>query len=400
MMSSIHRLGLILAMLTLVLASSTAPARPIDDAVQLLQTLDSKILRVDYEETPLVDILDDMTERSGISIVADWNALDAIFVDPDDWVTVRSGSMTIAAVLDSICAQLGDEFDRPVIEATDGQVLMTSPTGAGKCAVLMAYDIRDLINDDASIQRLHDAQPDVPDDVLDDDPLIDDGKGEAIDDMPDEADDESAAEAAEPERELTPAIRLMELLAYHIDPEAWVEFGGSQAKISERDGVLLVTAPPSIHRDFADALRQLRRFQPSMVETTVVIVDVPAAEARRLVRRPPPSNRAWLNALLDVDGAELVWQGSLLSGLGDTARCDTNDTDGHHASVEMNWTNDTTSGRLSGALHLRFEEPGEQQRELKTTLVVPTGDNAVLLTLPGARSETTERRVLVLSESK
>jgi hypothetical protein len=162
--------------------------------------------------------------------------------------------------------QLGDEFERPVWELHAGQVVITTRQGRERMRLVDVYDVRDLITED--------------------------GWAPAAAQMKQAAEKQDAEAEQNGEEDLTPAMNipetpgeeLMMLIARHLDPDAWMAFGGMSADISERDGKLLVTAPARMHAGFRDVLMRLRSANPATIMLDAMILDIPRAEYDRLVR--------------------------------------------------------------------------------------------------------------------
>src|SRR6185503_1582349 len=88
----------------------------------------------------------------------------------------------------------------------------------------------------------------------------------ALPDMPD------MPEASPPAA--TAGEHLFQIITDHVDPDAWMNFGGDRAKVSEMDGILMVTAAPSVHRRFREALSTLRAAIDVNLAIDAAIVDV------------------------------------------------------------------------------------------------------------------------------
>ena len=67
--------------------------------------------------------------------------------------------------------------------------------------------------------------------------------------------------------------------------------------MSERDGVLLVSATPTTHRRFRDALRRLRYAYPSAVVLEAAVVELDEAALKRIERRREPGSVAFAREL-------------------------------------------------------------------------------------------------------
>src|SRR5207248_3414714 len=75
-------------------------------------------------ETPLADVLNSISDATGLKITADWNALAKIKIDVTSSVTMQEQDKTLGEVLDALLARLDVEkkltytVDKDSIEIT------------------------------------------------------------------------------------------------------------------------------------------------------------------------------------------------------------------------------------------------------------------------------------------
>ncbi|NNM27034.1 MAG: hypothetical protein HKO59_13795, partial [Phycisphaerales bacterium] len=270
MLRSMVRTMILSTVVTVTTTPALAGDGVLERAMALLATLDEVKISIDAQKATLEEVLPRLDAAHAAPIRADWRALDGIAVSRDDLVDLQLDNVSLATALAALVLQLGDAYDHPQIETHEGMIILTTDEAAAGMRLAEVYDVRDLLRDDTALARLRAATPpiDPPASIpAPDDPAEGDG------DDGDGGDDESAG-TPPPVRVLTPGERLMTLIADNVDPEAWLEFGGTRASITEHNGLLMVSAPATTHRRFHDVLRRLRRARPTGVTFTAAVVEV------------------------------------------------------------------------------------------------------------------------------
>ncbi|MDY7109923.1 MAG: hypothetical protein SYC29_14925 [Planctomycetota bacterium] len=399
----------------------------LERALALLERMDEITLSVEYQDERVVNVIGNLNAVSPIPIAADWDALAGMGLDERDRVTLRLQRADLSTVLAALAFQLGDEFGRPTIEIHAGRIVLTTLGATVEMSLTDVYDVRDLLRDSAVLEELRRRRPapagaePIPDDDDDDDDAsavgaktgAAAGNDEDLDADAEEdetPDDEKAPEAsgpfelplpdfeemseAMPARPLTPGEELLSLIAEHVDPEAWIEYGGSRARISERDGVLFVTAPPTTHRKFRDALRRLRRTTPSAVLIEAAIVDLPCETFARLNRRYDAAGRALGRALLAADEAAPLWQAMSAVALGDTLVAES-ERAGVAVSLHLSPRFDPETGILRLEIDVESTE-GEDRRSVATTATIPFRQGGATIELPAATAGESVRLLVLI----
>jgi hypothetical protein len=354
--------------LLMMLASIAAGVDELAANLELLGRQDAEIISVRYQDQPLREVIDDLDERLPTSVRADWDALDFIGVEPRQTVRLTIESAPASSVLRSIEIMLGREDNRPRFEAFGGQLVLTSGRGSAAMRHTAAYDVRDLIAGDRQ-----------------------DGVGAAIDaPQPVPGDDEAAPQEEEeaevsgaaPPRSRTPGEQFMMTLTDHVDPDAWVSFGGDRAEIGERDGVLIVTAPATTHRRLRETLEQLRAASPTGVAVEAAILDLSRDAFERLERRHQPGSSALARALTISAEAQPLWTLHAQAALGDSIFAESSDG-GAAVRFELTAAYEKTDGVLRLSINVS-SKAGEDQRSLATTAALTGPDRAVIVELPAA----------------
>lgn len=389
----------------------TAVAGGPDDAGQLqaairqLDELDWVVLSVDYQDEPLERIMADLDQRMPVELRADWPALKRIGVRGHERVSFRLSNASAATVLAGLTLVLGDEFEHPIFEAHGGQIVLSTLAMTAAMQLVDVYDVRDLLADGRAVERLRaelplpappvspEASPERP---------AEDARETGPQREPDSGSAPQTQEAGEVERLLgdvpstrllSPGEELLRLISDHVDPEAWIQFGGSRAKISERNGVLMVTAPPTTHRRLREALRLLRLTIPSSISLDAAIVDLPAVRLTALGRRHQRGTAALAEAILAAAEATIRWRTVAVVSIGSVLEVESG-WDDVVASLRLRPSFDVETGRLSLAVEASLRLDADHRR-VSTTASFAHRRGGAVIELPPARPSDI-RRLLVL----
>jgi hypothetical protein len=398
-------------------------AGALERALALLEEMDAIIVSVDYHGERIANVIEGLDAMSPIPIAADWEALRGMGVTEHDRVSLRLEQADLSTALAALAFQLGDEFGRPTIEIYEGRIILTTVGATMEMALLDVYDVRDLLRDSDVLEELRRERP-APEDAEpapDADPVPAGGEGDIAADEDGEDADEDAPEAPElpgapgatnpfklplpdfqkleeamPARPLTPGEELLALIAEHVDPEAWLEYGGSRARISERDGVLFVTAPPTTHRKFRDALRRLRQTNPSAVMIEAAIVDLPRDVFARLNRRYDAAGSALARAVLDAEEAVLLWQATSAVAMGDRLSAES-EQKGVAVKLALTPRFDRETGILRIAIDVQ-STAGDDRRSVTTTVTIPLRQGGSTIELPAAAAGESARLLVLIPQ--
>ncbi len=185
----------------------------------------------------------------------------------------------------------------------------------------------------------------------------------------------------------------MLLISDHVDPEAWINFGGSRARITERDGVVFVTAPPTTHRKFREALRYLRMANPASVTIEAMIVDVPRDDFDRVVRRYDRGPSALVGAIRAASTGTVLWQARSIVAMDELLQVESGDGD-VKVALDLRPGFDRDKGSLIMSV-VASTHHGSDHRRVQTTVAFPPGSVAAVIELPAPKASD-EFRVLLL----
>lgn len=395
-----------------------APAEyGLEDAIAALSDLESTTLSVEYEYVELKDVLADLAVRLGTPVHGDWPTLNRLGVYDDDEISFSLSRGKASTVLAGLTIMLGDEFERPTFEYHAGRLVLTSFQATAAMRLTDSYDLRDLIRNDKVVAQLRQTLPEPyqPDPAPDQSPASgEDGSG-AVHQGGDPGkptsptDDDDREDPDEPEWKMldlpevdmrdaaipaTPGEELIALITEHVDPEAWINYGGSIALISERDGLALVSAPPSLHRKLRDAITRLRRLNPTGVAIEAAIIDVPRSDIEILARRHDRSSNRYARALMRADESVLLWSAETSASIGESAEIESK---AGTASIMLSVTPqlDEETGNLGLEVAARMSHE-DDVRSIRTVAAIPHRNGAAILELPAARPVETVRLLVLL----
>ena len=387
-------------------AGGTDDAGQLQTAIRQLDELDWVVLSVDYQDEPLERIMADLDQRMPVELRADWPALKRIGVRGHERVSFRLSNASAATVLTGLTLVLGDEFEHPIFEAHGGQIVLSTLVMTAAMQLVDVYDVRDLLADGRAVERLRaelplPAPPELPPEASPERPA-EDARETGPQREPDSGSAPQTQEAGEVERllgdvpstrHLSPGEELLRLISDHVDPEAWIQFGGSRAKISERNGVLMVTAPPTTHRRLREALRLLRLTIPSSISLDAAIVDLPAVRLTALGRRHERGTAALAEAILATAEATIRWRTVAVVSIGSVLEVESG-WDDVVASLRLRPSFDVETGRLSLAVEASLRLDADHRR-VSTTASFAHRRGGAVIELPPARPSDI-RRLLVL----
>lgn len=370
-----------------VLAAGEPASDELERAMTVLQSADESRLAIDVRDEPLVQALAEIGAQMPVPVRADWKALQRLGVREDATITLRLRGVAGLAGLASLALGLGDEFERPVFETDGSGMVLTSINGAATMRVTGVYDVRDLLTNAALVQHLRETAP------MMDGPAV--GDGTADEQPPNAQPSDSASTKTDPQQvRLTPGEQLVLLITDHIDPEAWINFGGDRGKISERDGLIVLTAAPMVHWRFRSALERLRAADPRSLAIEAVIVELPRAAFNRLSQMHSVGS-AGLAAAVRADAeASVLWRS------GDPVMLDKNlEAESVTGDTKVRVVIEPTFDREKGTVNLAVDavvDTQSDQRRVKTTIAITSDSAAVPIELP-ASGAAPKIRMLVLT---
>jgi len=331
--------------------------------LHLFREADGVRVTLDAGTSTVQQVVEEIAAQSTVPILVDWNALDRIGIREESEVTLRLENTTVFGALSALALQLRDDFDRGVIEAAPGQLVLTTTNAVSSYRVTGVYDIRDLLVSSDAIERLQGS-------------LAEAGSEAASTDQAPTNEPSVTAGGTAPARPYSVGELFLRLLLEHVDEEYWRSLGGDQAHATEVGGLVTVSAPPGTHRRLQSVLRELRRAEFSSLTFQAAIITIERTELERLRRSVGGSQDALARVLLK-SAASISWRTSGTVAVG--ANCDLSASD-EGAKVEIHLAPSITEPQriLSIKTGVKWSR-GAETRELSTTITIPAGENGAIL---------------------
>ena len=379
--------------LTLALCLVQAPSNELAEALATLQRVDDVRFSLDAREEPVSDVLIELAGQSPVPIRADWPSLSRLGIRQDTPLTLKVKSASGLGALAAVAVALGDEFERPIFESHAGGLVLTTGNGAATMRITGVYDVRDLLADSALVKQLRDSAPMLqpsgaaPSDVDADDPHGKDGETAG-----------GATPATNDDRPLAPGEQLIMLVADHIDPEAWANFGGDRAKVSERDGLIVLTAAPTVHRRVQMALDLLRKASPRNLVVEAAILDVPRGVYERISRVSGTSSAATSASFKATPESVTLWRAAEPIALGGTLSTESSSNE-TKVRVLISPRFDADAGLMRIDVDASTTSNGDE-RHVKTTAALAGGASDTVVELPATGTSDFVRLLLLTVRPK
>ncbi len=223
-----------------------------------------RIPAVQFTDNSLEDVVRFVETVSQLNIDTNWEALSRIGVQRETPVSLNLREITIQAVLDRVLSKVSpDERDKADWAIHDGILTISSDEDLRKKTTLYIYDIRDLLLD-------------VPD--YDQVPEIDlqsalqqSGGGGGQSPFQQNEDDDDQDRRTLEERTLD----IITIIQDNVDPEGWLDTGGTTGKLQQYGGSLIITQTDKNHREISGLLQKLRNVRAMQinVETRFLLVN-------------------------------------------------------------------------------------------------------------------------------
>jgi hypothetical protein len=379
-------------LLCTVLACSPPPA-DLNDSIALLDRLDETLISVDYDDESIRGVIEDLNTRLPAQVWADWKSLERIGVYSDRRVTLRLNVSSASTVLSALTLIVGDELEKPVYEAHAGQIVLTTLPGSATLRVTAVYDVRELLANEALLKSLRDEIV-LPAASPQDKPTVEPNGSEVADDNS----QENPAAGPPPARPMTAGEKLLLFITDHVDPDAWINFGGNRGLITELDGVLMVTATPGTHRRLRSAIRSLQSAIPSNITFEAAIVDLPRAKLQSLTRQSAGEAASLVRSILLDSEAKCLWQTSDAVAVNQPLLVESASPD-QSVSLSLGPNFDQSTGTLRVDVNATIVQ-GADRRTLKTVAALASDSSATTLEMPGAKPGESIRLLVLLAHRR
>ncbi len=398
---------MLLALTTLLVAIGASEDN-LSRSLAVLANADRGTVDVTIREVELGAAIDQLRSALRVPIQADWDALAMISIRRDDHVTIDMHGVPPLAVMRSLALTIGSSIDRPVIDATNGQIFLTSHEGLEVIRETAIYDVADIASD----ATLLDAYRAILDQAAEEDPKDGEAKDEPEEDAtsghgtpptapaknadvpsspPASATTTSAGDIDSAAGRAAQVERLARLLMEHIDPEGWANYGGTRGRIDAEGGRLVVSATPATHRALRSVLAAIREEAPTAMRLEAKLVAVPAGLYRE-IETASGSDRSRIAAALGEaatggKGVQVVWSPAIAARLDETALVES-ERDGAATKLSITPRHDRAHQSLALAVHLERKESAAKSM-LETIVDLPGRRGVAILRLPDGPSPDT-----------
>lgn len=214
--------------------------------------------QLEFEDTPLEQVVEFLRREYDIAIVLDLPALDDLAIAAEDPIDVHLRNISLGAALRIMLRQL----DLTHI-VSDEVLLITSEEEAYSRLQVAVYPVGDLLEFTPASPAAASDESEAPDDMAEDASGDDDDRGEPR--------DYNAAEPGNIEA-------LIDVITASVASDTWVENGGPEAEIRPiQPGLLVVSQTTDVHEQIAQLLRALREAKTHEFARPFSFIDPPAA---------------------------------------------------------------------------------------------------------------------------
>lgn len=230
-----------------------------------LATIQTKRIPVNFNDTPLENVVAFIQAVTSLNIDTDWQSLEANGINKTTPITLNLTNVPVETVLNRVTEKASPD---PITGASwtinDGVLTIASKEQINRQKVMVIYDIRDLIvevPDYPEAARINIQQA-----------LQARGRGGGGGGQ----NPFTANEQEAPERRTIQerSQEVIDILTTNVDRDGWRENGGDVGYIQQLNGLLIVTNTPSNHRSINGLLSKLREYRAMQinVETRFLLV--------------------------------------------------------------------------------------------------------------------------------
>lgn len=232
----------------------------------LLSALD-RPLTVDFLQTPLHEVVQQLAKSQNVNIIVNWNDLGRAGVKRDIPVDLSlPREVSLKKVLTEALDQAGGGAVELGFEVADNAVNVATRQTLDRETIVKIYDISDLLMEvpqftDAPMVDLRDAMPKPK-------------KGSEDRAAPwKQGDDEDAEEERDPEHDAR-VKKVISLIEETVAPDSWRDRGGSIGQMREINGQLVVTQNAAAQRQIVGLLDRLREERAIQIAVEALFITV------------------------------------------------------------------------------------------------------------------------------
>lgn len=231
---------------------------------RVLAALEQKRIPVTFQDNTLREVVEFIETVAQINIDVDWDSLEEISIDRETPITLKLSNVPLSTVLDRVMSKVSDGGfggDRADWAVMDGILTIASDEQIRRNTSLHIYDLRDLV---VEIPNFEDAP------TLDLNAVLQSGQGGGG--------RSPFRNIQTDDRERIPLEERLEVIidivVQNVDPDGWQQNGGSTGRISQLNGMLIITNTPKNHRAIQGLLSKLREVRAMQIniETRFLLV--------------------------------------------------------------------------------------------------------------------------------
>ncbi|HEX2838747.1 MAG TPA: hypothetical protein VHN77_11525 [Phycisphaerales bacterium] len=232
-----------------------------------LAVIQSKRIPVNFNETPLENVIQFIEAVTQLNVDTDWQALENAGVDRQAPVTLNLTNVPVETILNRVCEKASpDPLTGAAWNVTDGVLTISSREQINKQKAIVIYDIRDLIVEVPNYTNSYEL--DLQQALQQAGQTGGGGGGQSPFTENDQGDEEQRRTLQERTQEI------LDIITTNVDSEGWRENGGDVGYVQQLGGLLIITNTPANHRSINGLLAKLREYRAMQinVETRFLLV--------------------------------------------------------------------------------------------------------------------------------
>ncbi|MFO0832979.1 MAG: hypothetical protein U0637_14200 [Phycisphaerales bacterium] len=231
-----------------------------------LATIQGKRIPVNFNETPLENVLDFIKAVTQLNVDVDWQALENAGVDKAAPISLNLTNVPVETILNRVCEKASpDPLTGAAWNVTDGVLTISSREQINKQKAIVIYDIRDLIVEVPNYTNSYELDLQQ---ALQQAGQGGGGGGQSPFTQQNQGQEEQRRTLQERTQEI------LDIITTNVDSEGWRENGGDVGYIQQLGGLLIITNTPANHRSINGLLAKLREYRAMQinVETRFLLV--------------------------------------------------------------------------------------------------------------------------------
>ncbi len=380
---------MLLALLcTAVIAVAGPTDPPPADSVSLSMRAIADAERGSYSLDATQETVEALLARAqkllGVPLRVDWQALHWVSVEKDDRIDFHAKDLPPLVMLQAMAAAMGSEREHPIVDASAGQLVITSQRGLAALRETVIYDIADIISDPTLVDTLAVMATPVS------------APATATPTANEKHDDGNTTALESPMRALID--RVAEILQEHIDFDGWTDNGGDRNKLTAEAGRLIISTSPMTHRQIRTLLVGLREEAPNAARVSLVVAAIPTKELDPLMKAAGDDRVALRAAIEKAPGFRPLWSPSTVTRFDHEAKLESAEGNSN-ALTSITASQDRAKRSMTLGLRLALKS-GERTAKFEASLAGDRRHLVEVVRLPAGPDEEMTWVVLVDARSE